>query len=437
MIHEDLTMFCYADLSGAVRGKGLPARLVEKRLKSGVGWTPTNIMYTALGTIAPSPFLAFGDVMLKADPKTRVEVDFDDGTPAERFYLSDVCNTDGTRWECCPRSALKDAIEALRAETGLTLKATFEHEFIYEGANAGAADMYALEAIRKHGAFGEVFLAALSHAGIEVDSYLSEFAAGQFEVTLPPSDPLAACDRAIIVKEMARATAWRLGSSVSFAPRLSPNGLGNGVHVHFSLWDENDKPVSFDADGPHGVSKPAQGFLAGIVRHMPALLAFSAPSPVSYLRLVPHSWTGVWSNIGLRDREAGIRICPTFGSADKVAKQFNFEYRAADATANPYLMLAMILHAGRMGMADGLAMPEPTVNVDPEDMSEDERAKNGIVRLPTSVGAALAALKADTKLAGCLPQALLDIFVINRTAEEEMTAEWSAEEICQRYARVY
>ncbi|PTW61349.1 glutamine synthetase [Breoghania corrubedonensis] len=437
MIHEDLTMFCYADLSGAVRGKGLPANLVEKRLTSGVGWTPTNIMYTAIGTIAPSPFLSFGDVMLKADPSTRVEVDFEDGTPAERFYLCDVTNTDGSRWDCCPRSALKDAVEALRKETGLTLKATFEHEFVYEGANAGAADMYALEAIRKHGAFGETFLAALSQAGVEVDSYLSEFAAGQFEVTMPPCDPLAACDKAIIVKEMARATAWRLGSSVSFSPRLSPNGLGNGVHVHFSLWDENDKPVSHDADGPLGVSTPAQAFLAGIVRHMPALLAFTAPSPISYLRLIPHSWTGVWSNIGLRDREAGIRICPTFGPAEKVARQFNFEYRAADATGNPYLMMAMILQAGRLGLRDKLPMPEPTVNVDPEEMSEDDRKKNNIVRLPASVGEALAALKADEELAECLPPALLDIFVTNRTAEEKLSAGWSAQELCERYARVY
>ncbi len=246
----------------------------------------------SFGQIAPSPWLSFGDVMLKADPRTRVEVDFEDGTPAERFYLSDVENTDGTRWDCCPRSALKDAVETLREETGLTLKATFEHEFIYENANAGATNMYALEAIHKHGAFGETFLAATRRVGLKVDSYLSEFAAAQFEVTMPPREALAACDHAIIVKEMVRATAWWLGSSVTFSPPLTPDGFGNGVHIHFSLWEEDDQPVSYDPEGPHKVSAPAQKFLAGIVRHMPALVAFTAPSPISFLRLVPHSWTG-------------------------------------------------------------------------------------------------------------------------------------------------
>ena len=438
MQHDPLTMFTYMDLSGQVRGKGFPTSQIARRLKNGIGWTPNNLMFTALGTIAPGFWGSHGDVMFMADPDTGVEVDYGDGSPAERFYLCDVQNTDGTPWDCCPRSLLRAAAAELLAETGLVLKATFEHEFIYSGARSRAADNYALDAIRRHGVFGETYLGALKTAGVEVDSYLAEFAAGQFEVTVPPLDALKACDTAVIVRELARATAFRLGHGVSFSPRVTPDGLGSGVHIHFSLWDQNGKPVSHDPSIAFGISTVAGQFLSGIVRHMPALCAFTAPAPVSYLRLVSHAWTGVWSNVGLRDREAGLRICPTFGtSPEAVARQFNFEYRAADATANPYLQLAVILRAGLAGIRAGLAAPEPTSEQDPETMTPEARAARHIVRLPSSADAALAALQADPVVQGFLPERLLQAYVANKQAEVAMTRDWPPAEICKRYAEVY
>lgn len=437
MINEPLTLFCYADLSGQVRGKGFPTRLLDKRLKSGIGWTPTNLMFTALGTIAPSPWGPHGDLTLMPDPATRVEVDFEDGTPAERFFLCDVTEPDGSPWDCCPRTALKNAVEDLRRETGIVLRATFEHEFVYSGAETRAGDMYGLGAIRRHGAFGETFLAALAAAGLEVDSYLPEFGAGQFEVTLPPTEALAACDQAVILKEIARATAHRLGHRVTFAPRVSPDGLGSGVHIHFSLWTEAGEPISFDADRPFGIGDSAGSFLAGVLRHMPALCAFTAPTAISYLRLVPNTWTGIWSNLGYHDREAGIRICPVFGSPERTARQFNFEFRAADATANPYLQLAGIIRAGALGLREHLAAPEPTTGVDPGTMDEAERRGRGIRRLPSSVDEALSALEADPVASAFLPPALTKAYLANKRAEFDLTRAWSPEELCRRYAAVY
>ncbi|MEZ5779499.1 MAG: glutamine synthetase family protein [Paracoccaceae bacterium] len=438
MQHDALTMFCYADLAGQVRGKGFPTRQIDKRLKSGIGWTPNNLMFTALGTIAPGAWGSHGDVLFIPDESTGVEVDFGDGSPAERFYLCDVRNTDGTAWDCCPRTLLREAADELRRETGLTIRATFEHEFIYSGANARAANNYALDAVRRHGIFGETFLGALHTAGVEVDSYLSEFAEGQFEITVPPLDALAACDTAVIVKELARATAWRLGHGVSFCPRVAPDGLGSGVHIHFSLWDEGGNAVSHDASRPFGISDPAGQFLAGVVRHMRALCAFTAPTPVSYLRLVPHSWTGVWSNVGYRDREAGIRICPTFNAAgEAVARQFNFEFRAADATGNPYMQLAVILRAGLAGIREGLPPPQPTKEQDCETMPEKERAARGIVRLPSSTAEALAALEADDVVRSFLPERMLNAYLANKRAEFELSRDWNPVELCRRYAEIY
>ena len=77
---------------------------------------------------------------------------------------------------------------------------------------------------------------------------------------------------------------------------------------------------------------------------MPALVALTAPSVVSYIRLVPHRWSAAFNNLADRDREAGLRICPTSAHDEAGrARQYNLEYRAADAAANPHLALAALL----------------------------------------------------------------------------------------------
>jgi glutamine synthetase len=438
MNREPLTMFLYSDISGTLRGKGFPTRDLQKRLKSGVGWTPTNIMFTALGAIAPSQWGPWGDVLMMPDQLAEANIDFGDGLQKEHFFLSDILETDGTPWDCCPRTLLRNAVEDLRRETGVTLRVAHEHEFVYSGGNGHAGDMYTLDAVRRHGSFGEVFLSALEQCGIEADSYLAEFALNQFEVTVPPDEPLKAGDQAIMLREIARATAARLGHSVTFTPRVSTSGIGNGLHIHMSLWDEAGKPLSHDPQGPQGVSATAGSFLAGILKHMPALCAFTAPSPASYLRMVEHAWSAAWSSIGFRDREAGIRICPTFSTSDRsTAEQFNFEYRASDATANPYIQLAVMLRAGLEGLRQKLSLPEPTVNLDPGALTTAEREKRGIVRLPKTLAEALTALDADKTVQEFLPPRFLKAYRDNKQTELEDAKDWSPEELCRRYVEVY
>jgi glutamine synthetase len=186
------------------------------------------------------------------------------------------------------------------------------------------------------------------------------------------------------------------------------------------------------------VSATAGSFLAGILKHMPALCAFTAPSPASYLRMVEHAWSAAWSSIGFRDREAGIRICPTFSTSNRsTAEQFNFEYRAADATANPYIQLAVMLRAGLEGSRQKLPLPEPTLNLDPGALIPAEREKRGIIRLPKTLSDALAALEADKTVQGFLPPRFLKAYRDNKQTELEVAKDWSPEELCRRYVEVY
>src|SRR5262245_16533221 len=261
-------MFCYSDIAAQVRGKGFPAKDLESRMIRGVGWTPTNIAISAFGPIANSPFGSFGDLILMPDPATKVRVEFGDGSPPEHFFLCDVLNTDCTPWDCCPRGFLKGAVQALQTETGLRVMAALEQEFVYTGAEPNSASAYALGSVRRHGEFGGAFLHALRMAGVDCDSYLPEYGRQQYEVTYRPQDAVRAADHALIVREIARAAAHRLGHQATFAPMVAVDGIGNGVHMHMSLWDGDGRPVTHDGDAPYGLSEAAGQFVAGILHHM-------------------------------------------------------------------------------------------------------------------------------------------------------------------------
>src|SRR5262249_36885039 len=99
-------MVCTCEMAGRVRGKGFPAPRPPARLRSGVGWVPTNTMISTLGPIADTPFGATGELILMPDETTRIRVDFEDGSAAEDWFLGDILNFDGSPWSCCPRAFL-------------------------------------------------------------------------------------------------------------------------------------------------------------------------------------------------------------------------------------------------------------------------------------------------------------------------------------------
>ena len=303
-------------------------------------------MQTAFGR-SSIPFTG-GDLMVVPDPETEVKVDFGDGSPLEHFFLGDIRNIDGSSWECCPREFLRRGSGALEAASGLHLSAAFEHEFVYSGNEERPGDAYSLNAWRRAGTFGEMFVAAIRAAGPEPDSFLPEYGPRQFEVTVAPQLALRAADHAVITREMARAAAFRLGHRAIFSPMPAPDGVGNGVHVHFSLHRGNDAPVTHDPSGPLGLSEQAAQFSAGVLHHLSAIAAITAPSPVSYLRLAPNRWAPTNIDIVNQDRGAALRIAPVFATRNKkeIAEQFNLEFRVCDGAASPYMALGALLFAG-------------------------------------------------------------------------------------------
>src|SRR5882762_7587324 len=186
MEREQIVFVGTSDLSGHFRGKSFPAADLPARLRRGVGLAPTNIFISAFGPIQMTTFGTQGEVYLVPDPTTRVTVPFE-GSATEDFFLGDIRTLDGEPWDFCPRHVLRRALDRLQSETGLRLLATFEQEFLYSGVGGHPSQPYELDAYRRQGLYGERLLAALRHAGVVPDSFLSEFGPRQFEVTVVPT----------------------------------------------------------------------------------------------------------------------------------------------------------------------------------------------------------------------------------------------------------
>jgi glutamine synthetase len=424
MIREELVFVATCDISGHVRGKGFPARELPGRLKKGIGWTGSNLMMSPAGPIWDTPFGTAGDLMIVPDPGAEVRVDFGDGSAVEHFFLGDICTTDGRPWECCPRDFLHRAVRELGELGGPHIVAAFEQEFVYTGTDDRPGDAYALGAFRRQGNFGEAFIAALRAAGVGPDSFLAEYGARQFEVTVVPQPALTAADHAVITREMARATAFRLGHRAVFSPKTDPDGVGSGVHIHLSLWDSGGRPATYHAGETMDLSKPAQHFCAGILHHMPAICAVTAPSPVSYLRLVPNRWAPTVIDIVRQDRGACLRVCPVFAAASpmEIARQFNIEFRACDGAASPYLALGAIIFAGADGIRRSLPLPGPAA---------------APPSLPSTLGAALDHLSESEAALRWFGPTHLDAYLRFKRVEAEKVAGLSPVELCAHYAEIY
>ena len=432
---EDLVMVCCSDIAGQVRGKGFPEPDLERHRRLGVGWTPTNVMINALGSIPATPFGAMGDLYL-VPVEDGVTLEFADGS-RERWMLGEIVTLDGEPWDCCLRSLARRTLGALERETGLRLIAAFEHELYHWGASERTGDSYGLSRMRGLEPFTGDLIAALRSNGLEPETALPEFGPRQLEVTVGPASGVEAADRAVKLREIARAVAAHQGSRVSFSPVVTRGSVGNGLHLHFSLGDAAGAPAMYDASAAHGLSAAAASFAAGILRHARALCALSAPSVISYERLQPNRWSAYWANLGLRDREAMLRICPVpaLPGVDP-APLFNLEYRAADAAASPYLQLAAIAFAGLQGIREGLPPPAVT-QTDPGKLSAGERAALGVQDLPRSLREALAALEADAAVCDWLGPVLTEAYVVHKRGEIEMLRDLPPDEVCRLYAEAY
>ena len=419
----------FVDNAGISRVKSVPVAKLPELAAWGAGFSTAFDYFRADDWVAAPPSGAgpVGDQRIVPDLSRLVVLAAQSGwawAPGDRY------EQDGQPHAQDSRLLLQRLVDDW-AERGVTFRSAFEVEWVVSAGEgdafvpAAVGPAYGLGRLTAVSDYGRDLLEAFAAQGIRVEQLHPEYAPGQFEVSVAAESPVHAADTSVLVRATIRAVGLHYGFRTSFSPKVDAAGVGNGGHVHLSL-GRDERNLMAGGSGPFGLTDEAAAFAAGILEHLPALLAVGAPSVASYLRLVPQHWAGAYACWGLENREAALRMVT--GSRGSEEWAANLEVKCFDLHANPYLMLAGLLATGTAGLDGGAALPDP-VDVDPASLDEATLAARGIARLPDTLRGSLDSFTADGVLATAFGEPLMGAIRAVRESELELLDGASPEEV--------
>ncbi len=406
----------WCDNANIIRGKAVHRVTLSEYIKHGVGISAAQqaipVMYDAP---APGSGLGpVGEVRLVPDWNTLTPLPYARG---HARVMGDMVK-DGSPWNLCPRNFLKAMIAEAESE-GLQVIAAFENEFYLlrqtpDGVVPADETVFASTlAMDLHQAVIDEIAEALVEQGMPVEQYYPESGPGQQEISILYTNALSAADQQIAFRETVRAIALQHNLKASFLPKIFADKAGSGCHLHLSLWREGENLLP-NLESNWGVSEVARRFIAGILHHLPALMALTTPSTNSYRRIRPHYWSGAFRCWGIDNREAALRV----PSNPEEMSPTHFELKTVDASANPYLALGAVIAAGLDGVRQCFELGEP-VAVDPGHMTQSERCDRAIELLPTNLGDSIEQLSNNKVLLDALGPELAQAYLAVRKAEWE------------------
>ncbi|MEA5451345.1 glutamine synthetase family protein [Leptolyngbya sp. CCNP1308] len=426
----------WCDNGNVIRGKAIHIDALTRQLEGGeavaVGLSAAQQAIPVVAdAVAPGSGLGpVGEVWLVPAWETLQMLPY---APGQARVMGEMVK-DEQPWPWCARQFLKRMVQRA-SDQGIAIKAAFEPEFYllrrgdHDSLPADNTPFAATLAMDRHQEVVMAIAAALSAQDIAIEQYYPESGPGQQEISVRYTDALAAADQHVVYRETVKAIAHQQGLIASFVPKVFESHAGSGCHLHLSLWEGEQNLMS---DGAGGLSDVASSFTAGLLHHLPALMAITAPSPNSYRRLQPHCWSGAYAVWGMDNREAALRVPSNFSSPSPT----HIELKTVDGAANPYLALGGAIAAGLDGMAQGYSLPEP-VQCDPGVLSEAERGDRGIALLPQSLAESLAALDRDAVLLDALGEPLAKTYRAVRQAElaamDGMTLAAEVDLLLERY----
>ncbi|MEU6645431.1 glutamine synthetase [Saccharomonospora sp. NPDC046836] len=423
----------WADNNGIPRSRIVPIGGLADAAARGVGATTLfavfdthdRITYAHSGLATPSGDIRLFPVLGRLRRLA--------GQPALAWVPARQVLADGAPSPYCQRTALQRQVEAA-AQQGFELRAGFEMEFAV--APAGSVDIasapghagpaYSPHALVPLDGFIAALLRDFDGNGLRIGQLHAEYGLAQLELSLAATDPVSAADDQLLARQTIHAAAHAHGLRVSFAPLVSPEAAGNGWHVHTSIRRHGRNLLA----GSAAPEREGAGYLAGLLRDLPALTAVTAPSVPSLTRLRPGYFASAYTFWGVENREAPLRYVP--GSELLGADHANLELKPCDAAANPYLALAVLLAAGVAGLTERLTPPAP-IEADPGTWAETEREARGVHRLPVTPDEQAAALAGSPRIADALGPELFGAFQAVRRSDAEWARDKPLEEIVRAH----
>jgi len=402
----------FTDIIGVLKNVAIPIDQLEKALDG-------ELMFDG-SSIKGFTRIEESDMYLRPDPKTFQIFPWRPREGAVARLICDVYNPYNTPFEGCPRNALKKVL-AEAADLGYTMQVGPELEFFLfhvdeEGRptvdthdKAGYFDLTPVdlgEDARRN------IILTLEEMDYDIEASHHEVAPGQHEIDFKYSDALDVADKIVTFRFVVRTIAQRHGLYATFMPKPVAGINGSGMHMNQSLFKDEENAF-YDDSAPRGLSQEAHYYIAGLLKHAPALAAITNPTVNSYKRLVPGYEAPVYIAWSERNRSPLIRIPAKRGLSTRV------ELRNPDPSCNPYLAIAASLKAGLDGIKNKLQPPEPC-DRNIYEMTSGERKDTHIDSLPADLKEALGKLSEDQVVCDALGPHIHNIY------NELKTKEWDA-----------
>lgn len=413
----EFLMASFSDMHGVSKTKMVPLAHLDHMMAG-------SELYTGAALDGVPQDVSDEEVSARPDPASCIVLPWQKNVA---WFASNLW-CEGKPFEACSRNILARATEEA-AGLGYTMNLGLEAEFyVLKDAESGPVPVSARDTLDKpcydgYGALDNLhwlseLVDAMEGLGWDVYSFDHEDGNGQFEIDFRFADAMTMADRFVFMRMMSNAIARRHGYFASWMPKPYADRTGSGAHYNMSLAKlETGENLFKDADDPRGcgLSKLGYQFVAGVLRHLPAISAVVSPTVNSYKRLIKQgsmsgsTWAPVFVCYGDNNRTNALRI-PLGGG--------RVELRAADSANNPYLGAAMVLKAGLEGIRKDLDPGAPhTENM--YTKSDAELEAMGVARLPRNLEEAIEAFEADPLSKEVMGAAMFDAYAAFRREEWE------------------
>lgn len=426
----------FVDIHGMCKAKAVPLSHLEQMMEG-------SELFTGAALDGVPQDVSDEEVAAHPDPNSAIVLPWN----REIAWVASDLYLQGKPFEACCRGILKKVL-AQAAQMGFSFNLGIETEFFIlkemaDGKVSPVSDRdtlakpcYDLQGLLDNYTWVTEIVEAMNQLGWDVYSFDHEDGNGQFETDFAYCDALTMADRFTFFRLMVKEIARKHGYFATFMPKPFAERTGSGAHYNMSLADIDTKENLFvDANDSYqcGLSQLGYQFIAGILRHAPAICAVIAPTVNSYKRLIARgsmsgfTWAPVYICYGNNNRTNMLRI-PLAGG--------RVECRAADISCNLYLGAAMILAAGLEGIREGLNPGEPHRENMYKYSLEDLKQK-GIQTLPRSLGDAIEALKGDplgeTVMGSLMYRTYIDFKTQEWQEYQNHVSDWEIE----RYLRFF
>ncbi|MGI6033147.1 MAG: glutamine synthetase family protein [Coriobacteriales bacterium] len=379
--HIHFIRMWFTDVLGQMKSFAITPSELEASFEEGMGFDGSSI--EGFARSSESDMIAFPDASTFQVLPWRPT---DDGVA--RMFCN-ICTPDGEQFEGDPRYVLRRMLRKA-ADLGYQFNVGPEVEYFYfkdaeRPVPLDYAGYFDLTADDTASDLRRDTILTLEQMGIPVEYSHHEAAPSQQEIDLRYDDALSMADAVMTYRLVVKEVALKHGVHASFMPKPIAGINGSGMHVHQSLFSD-DENIFYDANDPQGfgLSEIAKHYMAGLLKYAPEFTLITNQYVNSYKRLVPGFEAPITISWAGSNRNALIRV-PRYKPGKPEAARF--EFRSPDSACNPYLVFAVLLGAGLKGIEEGLELEEPIDN-DVSEMNRAELVEQGVRLLPGSLGEA-------------------------------------------------